>query len=294
MPVDLIQALFASLDPQLVVRKFLSFAAFPGPDQQLQGARLRRAGGLAERRRAAGGAGGAGVPGPLVRRQHAGPGRMAARRLGRSTPPAWTCRRFASSRPRTASCRRARRGRWRRPAGGGGPASPRSGTSAWWSAPAARRPSGNRSGDLDRNARLEVIGARPARESCAFSARGLLWPGPRLSLYQSRTGCTAKRRAASRRPHRTWRARVCGSRLHSPLRKAKAPAKARSTQEREDSEHDRSRNRRCGPHACRMHSLAVFPASAASHLGTRRHQGGHEARQGRGRGGRRRPSWARS
>ena len=78
LPTDLIQTLFFALDPMLVIRKFLRFvdldAASPG------GAGVRRARGLAERRRAAGRAGGARGAVRLVRPQHPGCRRLADRR----------------------------------------------------------------------------------------------------------------------------------------------------------------------------------------------------------------------
>ena len=110
LPVDLLQVLFALLDPWGVADKYRGFARLdPASDA---GDTVRRAGGLAERRHSAGRAGGAGVPGGLVRRQHAGARRVADRR------PAGGSRRAAAALPSsprrhgTGSCRRNPPARW--------------------------------------------------------------------------------------------------------------------------------------------------------------------------------------
>ena len=142
-PVDLLQAFFAQLDPLGVIRKYARFAELARTTPRRA---VRRGRGLAERRRAAGRAGGAGMPARLVRRQPAGPRPVGARRHSRCARSGSTCRPSSRCRTTTGSCPPPRPRRWlRRLPRADAASGPRRAMSAWSSATRPSASCGGRS-----------------------------------------------------------------------------------------------------------------------------------------------------
>ncbi len=142
LPVDALQTLFALLDPDGDRRQIPRLR--PARPGQRPRADVRGAGGLAERRRAAGRPGGARVPGRLVRRQHPGARRLACRRPAGRTRRSCGCPCFVAvpARDRIVPPECARPLAALIP--GAALHTPAPAISAWWPAPTPRRRCGGR------------------------------------------------------------------------------------------------------------------------------------------------------